>query len=170
MNDLIIKTWNETIKEDDEVYVLGDMFFCNQTKAIDILKQLNGKIHLFFGNHDEMLRVSKKQIPMGYRPLKKEFEPYFESTQDYNEVMYCGKMFTMSHYAMLAWHQQGRGSINLYGHSHCSLPEPENRLQMDVGIDNRDFKIYHMDEIVEYFEKKELAIKLRGDKLTEDHH
>jgi calcineurin-like phosphoesterase family protein len=170
MNEGMISQWNEKISDGDEVYILGDMFFCNQTKAIEILKQLNGNLHIFFGNHDNMLRTSKKQMPMGYRPLKKEFEPYFASHQDYNYVMFQGKMFVMSHYALTVWDQGHRGAINLYGHSHGSLPEDPNKLQMDVGVDNADFKIYTMEEVYEYMEKKELAIIANGGRVSIDHH
>lgn len=52
MNRGLILRWNKRIKPDDEVYILGDMFFCGSVLSKEILAQLNGKKTLISGNHD----------------------------------------------------------------------------------------------------------------------
>lgn len=51
MNLDIIMRWNKQVDEDDTVYVLGD-FSLSKNTALNIVKQLNGKIVLICGNHD----------------------------------------------------------------------------------------------------------------------
>lgn len=170
MNKAMIDQWNSKVNDDDDIIFVGDLFFCNMTKAKEILDQLKGNIHVVWGNHDDVLRISKKQIKMGYRPVKKEFEPYFTSHQDYLELNYKDHMFVISHFPMLSWHQQHRGSIMLHGHCHGSLPNDETKLIMDVGIDNTSFKIWNLDEIITIMDLRKEDIDRKKLALTVDHH
>lgn len=169
MNQAIIDEWNSKIEDGDDVIVLGDLFFCNMTKAIAILEQLKGNIHIVWGNHDEVMRISKKQIKWGYRPVKKEFEKLISSHQDYLEMTYKGKHLVMSHYPFLSWHQQGRESIHFHGHCHGSLPVDETKLRHDIGYD-MEFKINKLDDVIDMIDERLLQIKQNNDCLTVDHH
>ena len=61
--DKIIKTWNKRITNQDDIYILGDLFFLGKNLDIDeankILFKLNGKKHLIVGNHDDFIRKEK---------------------------------------------------------------------------------------------------------------
>ncbi|HFR3503834.1 TPA: hydrolase, partial [Streptococcus suis] len=47
MNNTMITNWNNRIKNNDDVYILGDMFFRADIKEINnTLKQLKGKKYL----------------------------------------------------------------------------------------------------------------------------
>ena len=63
MNTDIIKKWNAKVKPEDDVYILGDMFFkyTDIQQVKDILKTLNGKKHLIKGNHDKFLKQIRWQ-------------------------------------------------------------------------------------------------------------
>lgn len=50
-NDFIIKNWNKTITNLDDVYILGDISWYDANKTIDIFSRLNGRLHLIKGNH-----------------------------------------------------------------------------------------------------------------------
>lgn len=53
MNQVLMKNWNETIKENDIVYFLGDMCYGRGRRPIDYwLGKLNGSISYLRGNHD----------------------------------------------------------------------------------------------------------------------
>lgn len=55
MNEGLIKMWNDVVKEDDDVFNLGDLSFQVNRKFDEInsiLRRLNGNHHLIFGNHD----------------------------------------------------------------------------------------------------------------------
>ncbi len=52
MNQGLIDAWNAKVTDADEIYVIGDMFFCGTIKAKKILAKLRGQKHLIMGNHD----------------------------------------------------------------------------------------------------------------------
>ena len=53
MNEMIIAEWNKRVQPCDEVYHLGDVFFCGKEDAKAIMDRLNGTKHLIMGNHDK---------------------------------------------------------------------------------------------------------------------
>lgn len=63
MNRTLINNWNSCVREDDTVYVLGDMFWCGRKKAETIIKNLNGAKVLIKGNHDS---GNKRWVDMGF--------------------------------------------------------------------------------------------------------
>lgn len=50
MNEVIIKNWNEVVKKDDMVYVLGDFSFCSREMVKELVSKLNGRKILVAGN------------------------------------------------------------------------------------------------------------------------
>ncbi len=52
MNNTIIKNFNEIITPEDDLYLLGDNFLGELEPGIELFKQIPGKIHLVWGNHD----------------------------------------------------------------------------------------------------------------------
>ena len=92
MNEDIISRWNSRVTNDDDVYILGDMFFkfddIQQVK--DILNRLNGKKHLIKGNHDRFL----KQI---------RWQDYFESFDLYKEIADGDRCVILFHYPIEEW-------------------------------------------------------------------
>ena len=53
MLECIILNWNSIVSADDDVYIIGDMFFkINSKEQLEILRRLKGRKHLILGNHD----------------------------------------------------------------------------------------------------------------------
>ena len=53
MLECIILNWNSVVSADDDVYIIGDMFFkINSKEQLEILRRLKGRKHLILGNHD----------------------------------------------------------------------------------------------------------------------
>lgn len=52
MNDTIIKNFHKIITPEDDLYLLGDNFLGELESGLDLFRQLPGKIHLIWGNHD----------------------------------------------------------------------------------------------------------------------
>lgn len=52
MDAVMIRNWNNVIRTDDLVYVLGDVSFYPKEKTHEIMQQLNGHKLLILGNHD----------------------------------------------------------------------------------------------------------------------
>lgn len=102
MDEALINNWNEKVTPGDNVYILGDFSWYKPDRAEAILRQLNGAICLIRGNHD-------------HYDLKG-----FSEIADYKEIKYNGTDIILSHYPILFWNKQHRGSIHLYGHVHSS--------------------------------------------------
>ena len=61
----LLSNWNELVSPDDVVYVLGDVMLKKDLEdeefsyALNILKQLNGELIIFRGNHDSESKLKK---------------------------------------------------------------------------------------------------------------
>jgi calcineurin-like phosphoesterase family protein len=90
MNDTIIKRWNERVKEEDTVFHLGDLCFKEKlgVKAEHWIEQLNGKIILIRGNHDNNNSaksvIDSLQITLGGKKWNLEHIPDYYSLYEYN--------------------------------------------------------------------------------------
>ena len=69
------------------------------------------------------------------------------SVGDYAEIDLEGRFLVLCHYPFRSWNRQGRGAINLHGHSHGRL-KPALR-QYDVGVDARGFAPVTLDRLLE---------------------
>ncbi len=138
MNETIIKNWNYKVKADDEVYLLGDVAFCGDNKAKELLDRLNGRIYLIEGNHD---RGKLKTITR------------FEWRKYYHELKVDGTTFVLFHYPIEFWNKRHRGSIHLHGHSHGGLGKNLKTKRIDVGIDCWNYFPVSLEEIKEELKK-----------------
>lgn len=129
MEETIIKNWNEKVKPEDTVYVLGD--FCwgfNVKRTKSLVNTLNGQKILVYGNHDRLDAHYKSMSWMDIVP--------------YQEIWLDGKCIILSHYPFAEWKYAYNGSVHLHGHTHnsfnfASLPLPHNNKQiLDVGVDS----------------------------------
>ena len=55
----MIKKWNDKVRKNDEVVILGDFSFGKPEETMEILKRLNGTKYLIKGNHEKYLKDSK---------------------------------------------------------------------------------------------------------------
>lgn len=107
MNAELIKRWNSVVKNDDTVFVLGDMFWCKTSDAVPILKELNGQKFLVKGNHD--------------RCHDAKFAHCFLSIKEYMEVNDAGRKVVLCHYPIPCFKNHFYGWYHLYGHVHTSF-------------------------------------------------
>ena len=61
MNEAIINNWNSVVSSNDEVYILGDMFW-NNNDIDSILPRLKGRLYLIKGNHDRVNAEMNKRF------------------------------------------------------------------------------------------------------------
>ena len=146
MNEVMITQWNSVVQQNDHVYHLGDICFCDRINTSRILKRLNGKIYLIKGNHDK-------------RVLKEGFRERFEWIKDYHEltVQEDKQLIVLCHYAFKVWKRSHFGSWHLYGHSHGNLPDDGKSLSFDVGVDCNNFtplSYQQVKKIIELRRKK----------------
>lgn len=178
-NNALVKSINSVVKENDELWHLGDWSFGGHENIKIFRDRLNcNNINLVFGNHDQHVE-----------PFNSPYRQLFTSCQYYKELSFkipstkSGKYgkthIILSHYAMRVWNKSHHGSIMLYGHSHGTLDELtpnianptwigdqyfiKNYRTMDVGVDTNNLYPYHLDEVVDKMKSRELHMEI-------DHH
>lgn len=52
MDAALVKNWNQTVRKNDIVHVLGDFCMGKMDTSLALVSQLNGEIVLYTGNHD----------------------------------------------------------------------------------------------------------------------
>lgn len=159
MNETIISNWNDAVSEEDEIVIIGDMFW-TEDKLPDyrnIMARLAGRKHLIFGNHDYF--SAQQYLDMG-----------FTSAQPYLEVVIGKVRIDCFHYPMLEWNGYYKGTLHFHGHAHGKSSHFSRRV-LDVGVDANGFKPIKWADIAgKYGEiiKEELA-KIRADKQRTHH-
>ena len=103
MNADLVKRWNSVVSSNDDVYVLGDMFWVTKDAPM-ILEQLNGRVHLIKGNHDK---------------ITSDMMHYFSSISGYAEFNDSGKHVILCHYPIMFYnHSYMKNCWMLCGHVH----------------------------------------------------
>lgn len=105
MEQALISNWNNRVTKNDEVYILGDMFWYNE-EAPRILSELKGRKYLILGNHDR---------------VNAEMAKYFVWCDKRLEVIKDeGQKVVLCHYPIAHWDGQMHTpqTIHLYGHIH----------------------------------------------------
>lgn len=140
MNNKMIESWNETVSNKDEVYILGDFSFGNEEETIKLLNKLNGKKYLINGNHDYVVK-------------NKDVRDKFEWVKDYFVLKHNKMKFVMFHYPIQVWDCRHHGAIHLYGHIHSNLGNHSMEYDIpnsyNVGVDVNGFKPVLIEDIIE---------------------
>lgn len=106
----IIDKWNEIVKSDDNVYILGDISWHTVLKTTEIFENLNGNKHLIKGNHDGRLLKDRALSSL------------FVEVTDYKELyLDSGVQIVLSHYPIPCFKNHFYGWYHLYGHVHSSF-------------------------------------------------
>lgn len=131
----ILTRWNRKITNGDTVYILGDISMRGKNEELlSLIARLKGKKILIKGNHDDLSDYRLKQL--------------FYEICDYKEVTdsYGGRAYklVLSHYPILMWNGQHKGTILLYGHTHKS--EEYVFFQSCITRMNQDEKIHREGE------------------------
>lgn len=136
MNTEMIREWNSSVTDEDLVYILGDVAFCNVNDAVAIMRQLRGQKILIAGNHDTKLIQHAK------------FRECFLEIHQYHTLSFEGKRICMFHYPIFDHDQAHRGSIMLHGHRHGKPHGIPGRI-MDVGMDATGKVVSSLSDIVQ---------------------
>jgi calcineurin-like phosphoesterase family protein len=151
MNQLMIRNWQAQVKPEDEVYLHGDVFFCDAERAIKIIDQLPGQKILIFGNHDKAIRSNST------------LRSRFVSTSEWREVWIDNYKVIMHHYPTYEWKDMHKGAFHTYGHIHSRYGEtPHPGISgrcMDVGIDSRpkgDMTLWPWEEVQRILSKRDI--------------
>ena len=118
MNAGMAELWNRKVREEDEVYILGDFSEGTAEETNALLRSLKGTKYLCRGNHDDYL-----DDPAFDRSL-------LADVFDYRELEDSGRHVILCHYPMPFYNGQYREAggaagktVMLYGHLHSSYDE-----------------------------------------------
>ena len=139
MNNILIHNYNECIKKNDIVYILGDIAHRTPVAEVNkLIDRLNGKKVLIKGNHDKKYDVS-----------------LFVGIYDFLEIAYNGINISLMHYPMMEWPKSRHGSLHLHGHIHSKvdynvLQRNEGILRYDVGVDANYYYPVSIEQIKDF--------------------
>lgn len=141
MNEGIISNWNSVVKDEDQIYHLGDVGMGSPASLATILRQLKGHKFLIRGNHDKSIRNEAAEC--------------FEWIKDLARIYINNQLIVMCHYPMLVWEKSHYDSFMLHGHCHNSLNElNKTTKRLDVGVDNFNCAPVSFEQVKEIMDKK----------------
>ena len=131
MNEAIIENHNSIVLPEDDVYVLGDLMLGGDKldEGLELIKRMNGRLHLVRGNHDTERRW------LAY--------PTLPNVVECKDAIYlkCGKYhFYLTHFPCLTGNLEKESltqmTLNIFGHTHQKGKFFEDRPYMyNVGVD-----------------------------------
>ena len=106
MDVMLIRLWNEKVKSEDHVYIVGDFCYRNGRQEQWYLRQLNGHKHLILGNHDIIIQKNEEAMS------------YFESVDQIKIIKDGERDVVLCHFPLASWPMEHHGSWHVYGHVH----------------------------------------------------
>lgn len=142
MNQTLVKNWNDTVTDQDDVWIIGDIGMGNVYDTLPYLEQLKGKKHLIVGNHD----CRAIRYP--------EFTKHFESIANYKVLNLKNKKLILFHYPIAEWDGYYHGSILIYGHIHSSVTEVTHFMKTrpnayNAGCMINNYRPVTLEELIE---------------------
>lgn len=150
MTFLMLESFNSVVKQDDHLYLIGDIAMGGKVAIEHFLQNLNGKKYLVLGNHDYTIRDNAK------------LAAYFEWIRESKRLTINKQEFNLSHEPKAEWVNCHKGAIHLHGHLHgnkTNLQHQQKYRIMDVGVDARSDNLmvpWSLEEILEIMSKREI--------------
>lgn len=141
MNNCLLSNINEYVKEDDELYILGDFAFLRHNtleKGLELFNRIQCKNKILIkGNHDEKI---VKQLPWKDLLLLKELH-----LDNYSPVVMCHHPITN---LAKDYHGKYQRYIHLHGHLHSKQPvQTKGKIIFDIGVDAWNYRPVCLNEI-----------------------
>jgi calcineurin-like phosphoesterase family protein len=119
----IIQRWNDTVGDEDIIYVLGDL---GRSRAMEDVRHLRGKKHLVAGNGDDMARIAQAGL--------------FASVRVWKQL----PGFLLTHVPIHP-SQLRANARNIHGHLHArAIDDPR---YVCVSLEQTDFRPVPIDRI-----------------------
>ena len=135
-DETLIKNWNETVTEGDEIYHLGDFAFASSDRVQRVTERLAGTKYFIRGNHDK-----KRKMPKEWT----EVAPLYEIRVTDAELE-ADQRIIMCHYPIQSWNGKHHGTWHLHGHCHGTVPS-EGIARLDVGVDIHNYKPISYEQV-----------------------
>lgn len=159
MDETILNNWNAKVPKNADVFLIGDVSFHKPARTMEILKQMNGNIHLVLGNHDRKnissLKNSKVFASISSDAFIKVSDSDAEGGFQYIHIY---------HFPILVWDRAHHGSWMLHGHSHGNLKINPAAKRLDCSVECWGYAP------ASYFDIKEAIKNLCLGFVPLDHH
>lgn len=129
----IIKNWNNQVKDNDIVIVLGDISWSGK---LDVFNQLKGKKVLVRGNHD------KKGVDA--------YLNYFDFVCDKVSMRYMGHSIIFTHKPL----DEFKEEMNIFGHLHNFHPYELIKGQFCISLEDMGYTVFSLPSIINRTVKK----------------
>ena len=136
MNRHMINKWNETVSDDDLVYVLGDFGFGSAENLTNIVEELKGEKILLMGNHDRRRSVTW-WLNFGFSEVLKK------PVEIYENILFSHEPKEVE-----------PGKINIHGHIHNTplAPNFDPKTHFNVSVEVLNYTPIELDKIIEIME------------------
>lgn len=127
MNQYMLQQWNQKVRPQDDVIILGDLSYGKPDETNALLQQLHGRLYLISGNHDRVASNPKYD------------QKRFVWIKDYEELKDEKRKVILCHYPIMCYNGQYRVhsderpvSYMLYGHVHDT--EDQRLIEQYIGM------------------------------------
>lgn len=159
MDATILKNWNDKVPKNSNVFVAGDLSFHKPERTLELVSQLNGRLHLILGNHDR-----------GYLKFLAESKLFHSIQSDAfikvpdSDVVRGYQYIHLYHFPVLVWDKAHYGSWMLHGHSHGNLKIDPHAQRLDCSVECWNYTPASYPEI------KQVILNLGLKFVPLDHH
>jgi calcineurin-like phosphoesterase family protein len=146
MNAKLIENWNNRVKPNDIIFILGDIAFGGAGVFEEIVPKLNGQKYLVLGNHD-------------YKNVRERYREWFVDVAPKMFISIDGQPIILNHEPLLCFGgQMNNRTWHFFGHVHTSKTESQGSdyklvrtmctpSMYDVGADFNDFTPIKWQEV-----------------------
>lgn len=145
MNSEIVKNWNNVIKDDDIVYVLGDFSFGTIEETKEICHELKGIKYLIKGNWDKF-KFEKTWEEIGFeKVLEEPCELYITS----DEPSKHPKKIVLSHHPV----DISSDEVNIHAHLHSDdlkmeYPNMNPKNHFCISVERIEYTPIQLEKII----------------------
>ena len=142
----LVERWNANLTVDSIMFHLGDIMFGmdGSNRIVDFLNSVKFKtLYLMPGNHyagyKQLMEISTESGGIHTHTAAHGGVVHF--IHNYLEIYAGKKPVVLSHYPILSWNSQARGSIMIHGHCHGTLHDTDigkayyEGKVLDVGVE-----------------------------------
>lgn len=146
MNQEMIYRHNQKVKDEDHVFLLGDVVVCKEAELEECLREtvdhLKGHLHLIVGNHD-------------YKYMEESsFLKRFETIDEAKLIKDRDRWIQLFHYPILRWYRKNKGAFHIYGHLHDEQKGKETKwlrgekYALNACVEINDFTPCTLEELI----------------------
>ena len=156
MNEALIENWNNVVRPDDDVWVLGDVAMGKIAESLPLCKRLNGTKFLVPGNHDRCWVGNKKWTTGQKMYADAGFNivaPTIVSSIGKKNFLMCHFPYEGDSHDADRYTEHRPKDFGLpIVHGHVHEKWRVNGRQFNVGVDVNNYTPVHVDVIAEWLD------------------